>query len=277
MRFVDEKMEGFVTRIIDDEMIGVTGEDEFEIPVLASKVTTVHGYEPPGTVGNSSTAAETAITGEFKTKGVYIATVSDAKANSVVHFYLVNDTSFQLSATLTTENKQHFKGEYIGVIPPESSIKIYSAQLADLQLWPKFIFNVLFYTPQNIEPPVPLVHIEKFKAKDFSGTKKQVPILNQNGWLIQLDNPGLIIDAQKLKESFFSTPEEKTSIEKPAAEIDLHIEKLRSDHQFINSAEILNIQISPFPQNFGCSHCAPVARNNIYSWSRKWNFKARAA
>ncbi len=246
VRFVDEKMEGFVTRIIDEQMIGVTGEDDFEIPVLASKVTTVHGYEPPVTVKNSFDEAETAIAGEFKTKGVYVAVISDAKANSVVHFYLVNDTSFQLSATLTTENKQHFKGEYIGIVAPKSSAKIYSAQLAELQLWPKFIFNVLFYTPQNIEPPVPLVHIEKFKAKDFSGTKKQVPILNQNGWLIQLDSPDIIIDAQKLKESFFNTAEEKAAIEKPAAEIDLHIEKLRTDYQFINSAEILNIQLANF-------------------------------
>src|SRR5271154_6764815 len=93
VRFVDEKMEGFVTRIIDEQMIGVTGEDDFEIPVLASKVTTVHGYEPPGTVKGSSIAEVTQITGEFKTKGVYVAVISDAKANSVVHFYLVNDTS----------------------------------------------------------------------------------------------------------------------------------------------------------------------------------------
>jgi len=246
VRFVDEKMEGFVTRIIDEQMIGVTGEDDFEIPVLASKVTTVHGYEQPGAVKSSSVAEETAIAGEFQTKGVYLAVISDAKANSVVHFYLVNETSFQLLATLTIEKQQHFKGEYNGIIAPKSSAKIYSAQLADLQLWPKFIFNVLFYTAQNAEPPVPIVYIEKFKAKDFSGTKKQIPILNQNGWLTQLDNAALIIDAQKLKESFFNTAEEKPFIEKPAAEVDLHIEKLRSDHQFINSAEILNIQLAHF-------------------------------
>jgi hypothetical protein len=47
VRFVDEKMEGFVTRIIDDQMIGVTGDDEFEIPVLASKVTTYMAMNQP--------------------------------------------------------------------------------------------------------------------------------------------------------------------------------------------------------------------------------------
>src|SRR4051812_28519082 len=94
VRFVDEKMEGFVTRIIDDQMIGVTGEDDFEIPVLASKVTTVHGYEAPGSKKTAELDEQPVETGEFKAKGVYVGVVADAKANSVVHFYLINDTSF---------------------------------------------------------------------------------------------------------------------------------------------------------------------------------------
>jgi dsDNA-specific endonuclease/ATPase MutS2 len=56
----------------------------------------------------------------------------------------------------------------------------------------------------------------------------------------------VLIDAQKLKESFFNSPGEKTIIEKPATEIDLHIEKLRNDHLFLNSGEILNIQLAHF-------------------------------
>ena len=246
VRFVDEKMEGFVTRIINDQMIGVTGEDDFEIPVLASKVTTVHGYEPAGTVKGNAIDATPVPVGEFKASGVYLGVTNDAKASSVVHFHLINDTSFQLLASLTTEKQAHYKGEYSGIVAPKATVKIYSAQLADLQLWPKFTFHVLFSTTQNVAPPVPLVVDEKFKAKDFSGSKKQLPLLNQQGWLIQLDEPEMVIDAQKLKESFFKTPEEKVVIEKPGNEVDLHIEKLRNDHQFLGSSEILTIQLAHF-------------------------------
>jgi hypothetical protein len=246
VRFVDEKMEGFVTRIIDDQMIGVTGEDDFEIPVLASKVTTVHGYVAAGSKKDDSAEELQTHTGEFKIKGVYIGVVNDLKANSVVHFYLVNDTSFQLLASLTTEKQLAFKGEYSGIAAPNTATKIYSAQLADLQLWPKFIFHILYNTKQNTEPPVPLVINEKFKAKDFSGSKKMIPVLNQQGWLIQLDEPELVIDAQKMKESFFQSPDEKTAVEKPGTEVDLHIEKLRNDHQFLNSSEMLKIQLDHF-------------------------------
>ncbi len=246
VRFVDEKMEGFITRIIDDEMIGVTGEDEFEIPVLASKVTTVHGYQAKGASTNNTIEERTVPTTEFKTKGVYVGVVSDPKANSVVHFHLINDTSFQILLSLTTEKQQVFKGEFAGIIVPKSTMQIYSAQLADLQLWPKFIFNGLFYTTQNIPPIAPLTVNEKFKAKDFAGAKKTLPLLNQPGWLLQLDEPDFIIDAQQLKESFFKPAEEKVIKEKPVQEVDLHIEKLRDDHQFLNGAEILNIQLAVF-------------------------------
>jgi len=133
VRFVDEKMEGFVTRIIDDQMIGVTGEDEFEIPVLASKVTSVHGYEPAGTKKAVADNDIPVPAGEFEKKGIYLGVVADAKANSVVHFHLVNTTSFQLLATLTTEKQQVFNGEFAETIAPQSVAKIYSAQLADLQ------------------------------------------------------------------------------------------------------------------------------------------------
>jgi len=245
VRFVDEKMEGFITRIIDDEMIGVTGEDDFEIPVLARKVTLVHGYKAPGTEVNTITNELQIPQAEFKTKGAYLGVVPDAKANSVVHFNLINDTSFQLLVTLTTE-KQGFKGEYAGIVAPRSATKIYSAQLADLQLWPKLLVNVLYYTTQNVATPVPLIISEKFKAKDFAGSKKNLPVLNQQGWLIQLDEPDLIIDAEKLKESFFKSTEEKIEITKPIREVDLHIEKLRDDYQFLNSADILKIQLDHF-------------------------------
>nr|WP_294791335.1 Smr/MutS family protein [uncultured Mucilaginibacter sp.] len=245
VRFVDEKLEGFITRIIDEQMIGVTVEDDFEIPVPAAKVTLVHGYKAPGTAVTAQGEKTPIPAAEFKTKGIYLGVVPDAKANSVVHFHLINTTSYQLLATLTTE-KQDFKGEYAGIIAPNSAVKVYSAQLADLQLWPKVVINILYFTGQNIASPSPLTFAEKFKAKDFSGTKKNLPIIDQQGWQIRLDESELVIDAEKLKESFFQTAEEKITLTKPGREVDLHIEKLRDDHQFLNGAEILNIQLAHF-------------------------------
>jgi hypothetical protein len=245
VRFVDEKLEGYVTRIIDEQMIGVTVEDDFEIPVLASKVTYVHGH---GAASHDEdyVAPTNLPAGEFKSKGVHIAVVTDVKANALVHLYLVNETSYQLLTAVTTEQQKTLKGEFAGIVEPQSSAKIYSAKLSDLQLWPKFIFQVLFFTRQNQPSVAPLNVTEQFKAKDFAGAKKLVPILKQQAWLIQLDEPELVIDAQKLKESFFKPAQEKQEVQKPVSELDLHIEKLRDDYQFLSSSEILNIQTENF-------------------------------
>jgi hypothetical protein len=246
VRFVDEKMEGFVTRIIDEQMIGVTGDDDFEIPVLASKVTSVHGYESNGSKSKAVTPDAALPIAEFISKGVYLGLIPDAKASSVVHFHILNTTSFTLLAALTTEDQMKYKGEFAGIIAPVSTVKVYSAQLADLQLWPRITLDIIFHTAQNIKPASPLHIIEKFRAKDFADAKKKLPLLNEAGWLMQLDEPELIIDAQKIKESFFNTAEEKIEITKPLSEVDLHIEKLRTDHQFMAGAEILPVQLAYF-------------------------------
>jgi hypothetical protein len=245
VRFVDEKMEGYITSIINDDMIGVTGDDDFEIPVLASKVTTVHGHKSTA-VESQAFDELTVNTTDFDTRGVYLAVASDQRIASVVHFYLVNETSFQLLTALTTEKLHKVKGEYAGIIAPKSAAKIYSAPLQDIQLWPVFNFQIVFYTTQNIAINQPLILRETFKAKDFSGTKTVVPLIKQQAWLIRLDEPELVIDAEKIKESFFKPAEEKREIEKPVHEIDLHIEKLQDDHQFLSSAEILNTQLTAF-------------------------------
>jgi hypothetical protein len=246
VRFVDERLEGYVTKIIDEQMIGVTVEDDFEIPVLASKVTYVHGHGAESH-DEEHVAVPSQPVGEFKSKGVHVAVVADAKANALVHLYLINETSYQLLTSLTTQQQKDFKGEFAGIVEPNGVAKVYSAKLSDLQLWPKLIFQVLFYTKQNQPSVSPLNVSEQFKAKDFSGAKKLVPYIKQQGWMIQLDEPELIIDAEKLKESFFKPAEEKAqTVAKPVSELDLHIEKLRDDYQFLSSSEILNIQTDHF-------------------------------
>lgn len=246
VRFVDERIEGYVTRIIDNEMIGVTGQDDFEIPVPASKVTRVYGHATAEDNEARKPAPLTA-TGLFKDKGIYLAVVPDHKTAAVIHFYLVNETSYQLLLTLNSQQQQQYKGEFAGVVKPSAHERIYSAPLADLQIWPQFNLQILYYTTQNHKQQLqPLIVTEKFKAKDFAGQQKNVPQLDKPGWTIRLDEDDLIIDAAKLKESLFKPTEEKQQIEKPQTEVDLHIEKLRDDYQFLNSSVILNIQLEKF-------------------------------
>lgn len=245
VRFVDEKMEGYVTRIISNDMIGVTGEDDFEIPVLITKVTRVHGHKYPGAAEQFQTEAP-ASDDTFESKGIFLAVVPDPNKASVVHFHLVNDTSFQLLATLITDKAGVMKGEFAGSIQAHSAVEIYSSNLSDLSVWPGFVIRALYFTKSNASIPDAIQYTEKFKARDFAGARKKVARLNKEAWIFRIDEDDLVIDPEKLKESFFKPAPEKKVIEKPSAEIDLHIEKLRDDFQFLSNTEILKIQMDHY-------------------------------
>jgi len=245
VRFVEERREGYITRIIDDTTIAVTDDDGFEIPVLASQVTHVHGktkLPEDLSLNNSNKEIET----DFIPRGIFLAVIPDKHSPSVVHFHLLNQSSWKLLFTFYTEKSQKFKGEYAGILNAQSLVQIYSASLNELDLWPKFHIQLLHYNSENEKIPKPIEFSEKFKAKDFSGAKKSHRLIDQSAWLIQLDEDELIIDIEKLKESFFKPAVEKNEIEKPAKEVDLHIEKLRDDYQFLNNSEIFNIQMNHF-------------------------------
>jgi len=202
VRFVDENLEGYVTRIIDKETIGVTDANDFEIPVMATKVTLIHGEIPDNGPLASSTISQ-AIPEVFVAEGISLGLISDQDIASVAHFHLVNESSFQLLASLTIEKNGNFTGEYAGIVKPHSTAKIYSGNMSDIQLWPKLRLEVLFHTKANEEPLAPLIYHEQLKGKDLSVAKVDIPLLKTKGWSIRLDKPAPVLDAEKLKNSFF--------------------------------------------------------------------------
>lgn len=248
VRFVDEKREGYITRIIDALTLGVTDTDGFEIPVAISNLTHVHGHSSSAAVQGNDKQQPIIATAEFKDTGIFLAVAEDHKASAVVHFTLINTTSYQLLLSLTTDKKGAYRGEFASPIQPQTTQQIYSANLADIEIWPEFVFQILCFTTSNLKPKAPLAILKKFKAKDFNGAKKEVKEINKYAWLLQLDEPVPLIDAQKLKESFFKGSEVKQEVKIPGSEIDLHIEKLRDDHQFLVESEIINIQLAHFQQ-----------------------------
>ena len=248
VRFVDERREGYITKIINDEMVGVTGDDDFEIPVMVTNITRVHGHSSnPET--KQTAAEEKANPENFVEKGIFLVAVPDANKGSVVHFSVVNETSYQLMLGLKTLTKEVYKGVVFGELASEKSVKVFSAALPELDLWPTLNFQILYYTATNKAPVKPLEFSIKFKPKDFAGSKQQIALMKANGWLFRMDEPVLILDAQKIKESFFKPSEEKASLQKPAKEIDLHIEKLRDDHAFLSKREIMGIQLAHFQKS----------------------------
>lgn len=242
VRFVEERREGYVTKIINDQLVTVTDTDDFEIPVPASKITHVHGH-----INENSLKVNIDIpVEEIVTTGIYLALIPDQQKKDSIVFHLINITTCQVLCNVYSEKGNRQQGEYAGIINPRSFVEIYSNFLSGLQNWPELTFQFLFHTRNYPEPLEPLTVKRKFRAKDFSNTKKSAPLMNQHAWLMQLDEPMPLIDPVKLKESFFKPAEERRAPSSPHREVDLHIEKLDDNYAFLSRAEILEIQLKHF-------------------------------
>lgn len=245
VRFVDEKREGYITTIFDDIMVGVTGDDDFEIPTTIKNLTRVHGHSNYKQTVAPIVEPTQIIPENFIENGVLLAVSPDLNKASIVHFYLVNNTNYQLYCTLNTNKANQLRGEFADTIMPLSTKKVFVASLPELDNWPQLIFRIISYTLLNkpCKPPI-LINLN-FKAKDFSGPKSSISLLTQPVWVINLDEV-FKIDAQKLKESFFKVKTELPKIEKPDKEVDLHIEKLNPAFAALTNVEIIEQQLNFF-------------------------------
>lgn len=201
VRLVEEDAEGYITAILNDGMIAVTGEDGFEIPVPATKVTLVYGKMD--TEEDRRTEIVQVPQAEFKNEGIYLAITGDPK-QGLVEFYLVNESSYQLMLGMSTKKADQIKGEFSGQIAPHDAEKIYTANAASIGNWPVFNFQVLFFSKNLLDVKKPLVYDKKIRPVDLSTSKKEVSLLGMKAWVFRLDEDEAKIDTDKLQEHFFS-------------------------------------------------------------------------
>jgi len=201
VRLVEEDAEGYITAILDNGMIEVTGKDGFEIPVLATKVTTVHGKMD----SEEDRKVETPQIpqAEFVSDGVYLAIAGDQK-QGLVDFFLVNETSYQLLVSMNTLKADKLKGEFIGQVKSHQVERIYSANASTVGNWPSFNFQVIFYSTNLLDVKKPLIVEKKIRPVDLSTAKKEVFLLGKKAWLFRLDENEEKLDTDKLQEHFFS-------------------------------------------------------------------------
>lgn len=246
VRFVEERREGYVTRIIDDETVAVTDQDGFEIPVLQKQLTRVHGHDEKA---SSSANEQAEVSGPAIENGIFLTAITDKRASNVVHFTIENTTTSICMVGFQSSQKGKVKGEFAGLIQPETSAPVFSASLSNLDEWPEFLMQVLKHPLTGIAAPPPTIFKKRFRARDFAGEKRPAPLSKAMGWLFQLDESPPIIDAAALKESFYNTKVEPQKVAPPKDKVDLHIEQLREDHAFLDSREIFEIQMSHFKKN----------------------------
>ncbi len=249
VRFLNERQEGIVTKIIDAQLVGVTIEKDFEVPVLNSELVLVNRGEKQLT--DELTEPDMVIVEApkplaSKSRGIYLAFTADKVLNYLQEKHILNTTDYHLFIQFYSEKRQKYTGEWAGIIAPGQTAKLATSSLRDLEEWPVFHFQIVYLHKGEFEPVAARLYTIKLKPKQFSLSKKVAPLLDQPAFLFSLDEEFPELDAQALREAFFTSESKPHVLKKPLDVVDLHFEQLATYEKGLTNQEMLKLQLDHF-------------------------------
>ncbi|QMW06980.1 Smr/MutS family protein [Spirosoma foliorum] len=270
VRLLRAKEQGVVSRFLPGNMIEIEIEDGFRIPVMRSELVLVSPmeaerllkpsiYEPQKTV----TPAAPVI---LSNQGIYLAFVPVNDREYTLH--LINNTDWEFPYTLGEESAGvgggvQFRGLHSGLLKPKSQQKMNDLYAhAKFEEWPTFVVQGLWFRAGKSSLRQPLMKRFKARATTLFKSKTTVPVLNQPGFLTQLDAEAVeqptpasqqpkptTIRPDELKAEMFKSKAEPTnvSIDRPTAVVDLHVEELLPKGPGNRTpADLLKLQLDTF-------------------------------
>ena len=201
VRFVDEPIEGHITSIQANDIIGVTDDTGFEIPVLKSKVTLVHGNMRMPEDDFEETIVQSNL--PFVDKGIFIGVAGEQK-DGLAKFYLINETSFEILISVSEVSGSKTTGVFANAIPKHDYAQIYTANFSTVGKWPTFQLQIIRHARQSQTQTQPISKEFRVKPLDLINSKERVEMLNDKVWLYEIDKPEENIGLDKLKSHFIS-------------------------------------------------------------------------
>lgn len=248
VRFLNEKQEGVVTRIIDHQLVGVTIDGDFEITVLANEIVLVQSAEAQLREDLEELPLAQQQINSSTEQQLYLAIVNDTKISHLFHLYIVNGTSYDIALNFSIQKDQIYDGVYFDIISSRSSQRIASQTLIELDQGSSLHFQILRYKDGPYQPMQPMVLKKIIKAKQVITQQKDIPFLTEKGYLsiLETDN-NISLDVASLQEKLH---ENKTiagnEIHIPSREVDLHIEEITENFSNMKSEEMLRLQLETF-------------------------------
>lgn len=201
VRFVDEPIEGHITSIQTNDMIGVTDDTGFEIPVSKTKITLVHGNMrlPEDDVEEFPKAAQ----GPFVDKGIYLAVAGEQK-DGLAKFHLINETSFELLVSVAEISGSKTTGVFANTVPRNDSAQFYTANFSTVGKWPTFHIQIVRHARSQQTQTQPISTEIRVKPLDLIQSKVSNTTIGEKVWLFEVDKKEENIGLDKLKNHFIS-------------------------------------------------------------------------
>jgi hypothetical protein len=255
VRFVHGREEGIITKLLPNNIVEVEIEEGFKIPIRANEVTLVSTEEKlrfkPAALPEQKRYDSVEI---LANQGVYMAFVPINDREVAQH--LINNTDWDLPFMLSGGSEPHLRGLASGVLRARDTHKVQDLLIKDFEEWGAFTFQAFFFRPAFMVLRETLVKKLKFRSNTFFKSKRKTPILEKESYLFQLDEEparAMTIEPSKIVESMFQKEEKTIPMSlpsKPSAVVDLHIEKLTSNHTSLDNSQMMEIQMRVFEQQF---------------------------
>lgn len=275
VRLLRAKEQGVVSRFLPGDMIEIEIEDGFRIPVMRSELVLVspleaerllkaNTYAPQKTVAPSAPAI-------LANQGIYLAFVPVNDREYTLH--LINNTDWEFPYVLGEESAAvgggaQFRGVHSGVLKAKSQQKMNDHYThATFDEWPTFVVQGLWFRAGKSSLRAPLVKRFKARAATFFRDKTTLPILNQPGFVTQLDAESTEPSSQPPSSNRTSQQKPTTirpedlkaemlkpksdpgavAVERPSSVVDLHTEALLPKGEGNRSAaDLLKLQLDTF-------------------------------
>lgn len=278
--FLNEKLSGKVTRIINEELCKVETDDGFEIDVLAKElvlISRIESAEIPTTkdiiqpllkqVENNSSDLFKLLDND--TVHFVAMPAEDMQVlTGPVSFFLINKTNYQLLFSFSFSIKNKIIGIISGVIKPQSEILLTKKKRTDMIDWQNFVIQAILFQNEEYKQTTPLHRELPLLLPDLKAEFTAVKGNASYAKCISLYAAGKepVIDMEELKKKFAhdeeqqevktkSIPQRKFpqqeddhlyGIIRNETEVDLHIQHLVDDYKNLSNAEMLQIQLQKF-------------------------------
>ncbi len=275
VRLLRAKEQGVISRFLPGDIIEIEIEDGFRIPVMRSELVAVSPLEAERLLKTSTFAPQKPVAPAapaiLSNQGIYLAFVPVNDREYTLH--LINNTDWDFPYTLGEESAAagggiQFRGIGSGVLKPKSQQKMNDHyEHAKFDEWPTFLVQGLWFRAGKSSLRPPLIKRFKGRAATFFSKKTTLPVLNQPGFLTQLDADGtepmpqtptsnrpkpLTIRPDELRAGMLEPKSDAVEVYvgRPSSVVDLHTEALLPNGQDNRSpADLLTLQLHTFEKN----------------------------
>ena len=274
VRFLNEKREGTVSKIINKTTVSVLIEDDFEVPVLMSELILIEDNSVEKIIAKpvpqiiQQKELPKLNKQNIKQEGIYIA-FSPEKPDDIEHsdlnVWFINHTAYKTMFTFSILKNQKTKTIEAGEMEAYNSILIDTAEKMQIEKLSNFKVDVLFFDKKEHSYQYPVSEIIKFKIVKLYKEKafENNDFINEKAYIINISLIDDLSEAEKnslvsgdlssyLLQKKTTAPaninSKPNAVNNPALEmeIDLHIHELTDRYSHLTNHEIVQIQLKHF-------------------------------